>query len=200
MIDAKRFELIKRKHGSYGSWAVWADQGPTPKSNMGDMKILNPRKNPDLLQDLNPGVVMIGLNLSRGFPDMPFRNFHDPAPEANDFKIRYAFFRSKEYWGAYMTDVVKGHVQLNSKQVVKYLRANPDVLTTNIERLRSELHDLGQPRPAILAFGKAAYSLLRDNLSFDDYSLLVRLTHYSHFISKENYRSKVHEQIKDALE
>ncbi|HQO79311.1 MAG TPA: hypothetical protein PLG17_12470, partial [Thermodesulfobacteriota bacterium] len=74
MIDATHFELIKRKHGSYGSWAVWASQGQTPKSNMRDIEVLDPRANPSLLQTLNPGVVMVGLNLSRGFPDSPFRN------------------------------------------------------------------------------------------------------------------------------
>ncbi len=194
MIDAKRFELIKRKYGWCASWAVWAPQGPTPKSNMGDVEVLDLRTNPSLLQTLDPGVVMVGLNLSRGFPDIPFRNFHDPASVANDFKIRYAF-RGTSYWGAYMTDVVKKHVEPVSGQLLNHLRANPQVVTDHIEALRSELLDLGYPRPVILAFGWAAYSLLEQNLNCDDFSLLVRLTHYSHYISKENYRTKVHEQI-----
>jgi len=197
MIDAKRFELIKQKHGCYGSWAVWAPQGLTPKSNMGDMEALDPHANPCLLQTLNPGVVMIGLNLSRGFPDMPFRNFHDPDRVANDFKIRHAF-TGTSYWGAYMTDVVKGYVELVSGQVLDHLKANPKVVTDHIEALRSELLDLGHPRPLILAFGGAAYTLLQDNLRRDDYSLLVRLTHYSHYISKEKYSAAVHGQIASA--
>ncbi len=198
MIDATHFELIKRKHGSYGSWAVWASQGQTPKSNMGDIEVLDPRANPSLLQTLNPGVVMVGLNLSRGFPDSPFRNFHDPDPVANDFKIRHAF-SGTSYWGAYMTDVIKRHVELDSAQLLNHLRANPQVIKDHVEALRSEVLDLGHPKPVILAFGRAAYSLLERNLSCNDYSLLVRITHYSHYISMENYRLAVHQQIASSL-
>jgi len=89
MIDAARFDLIKRKHGAYGSWAVWAPPTSTPKSNMSDLTVLDELAHPQLLETLNPGVVMIGLNISRGFPDEPFGNFHDPSPVANDFKIRF---------------------------------------------------------------------------------------------------------------
>jgi len=140
---------------------------------------------------------MIGLNLSRGFPDSPFRNFHDPDPVAQDFKIRHAF-NGTSYWGAYMTDVIKGHVELVSGQLLNYLRAHPQVIQKQLKALRSELLDLGCPRPVVLAFGGAVFSLLKRNLSRNDYSLLIRLTHYSHFISKEKYRAKVHEQIASA--
>lgn len=197
MIDATRFKLIKRRHGSYGSWAVWAPQGQTPKSNMGDIEVLDPRANPSLLRTLNPGVVMIGLNLSRGFPGSPFRNFHDPDPVANDFKIRHAF-SGTIYRGAYMTDVIKDHVELASTQLLEHLRTNPQVVRNHIEVLRSELFDLGRPKPVILAFGGVAFSLLERNLRCDDYSLLIRLIHYSHYISKEKYRVAVHKQITGA--
>jgi hypothetical protein len=110
MIDAARLDLIKRRHGAYGSWAVWAPPTSTPKSKMGDLTVLDELANHALLETLNPGVVMIGLNISRGFPDKPFRNFHDSGSAANDFKIRYAF-HDTVFWGAYMTDVIKGFME-----------------------------------------------------------------------------------------
>jgi hypothetical protein len=194
VIDSTRFHLIKRRHGACGSWAVWAPPSGAPKSNMGDLQILNEHANPALLETLNPRVVMVGLNISRGGANEPFRNFHDPSPVANDFKIRYAF-RDTGFWGAYMTDVIKGVVEPVSGTLLNYLRKNPVVVRDHVKILRSELLDLGCPQPVILAFGGAAHALLKENLSVDDYSLLVPLTHYSHRISKEKYRDTVHRQI-----
>jgi hypothetical protein len=37
MITKSAFEMIKRKHGGYASWAVWGPIGATPKSGMGDI-------------------------------------------------------------------------------------------------------------------------------------------------------------------
>ena len=48
-IDQDRFELIKKNHGHYASWAVWADEGETPKSNMGDLTIFDIEQSKKLL-------------------------------------------------------------------------------------------------------------------------------------------------------
>ncbi len=197
MIDSTRFELMKRRHGAYGSWAVWAPPSGAPKSNMGNLDVLDEHANPALLETLNPGVVMVGLNISRGFPNEPFRNFHDPGASANDFKIRYAF-HDTEFWGAYMTDVIKGFVEPVSGALLSHLRKNPEVVGNHMRTLRSELLDLGGARPFILAFGSAAHGLIAANLSTHEYLRLVRLTHYSHRISKEEYRDTVRQQILQA--
>jgi hypothetical protein len=89
MIDREQFELIGQKHGSYASWAVWAAPTRGPKSNIGDLRPLDPAANPATLQLLKNDIVMVGLNISRSFAER-FRNFHDPRPIANDFKIRHA--------------------------------------------------------------------------------------------------------------
>jgi|ERR1035441_96102 hypothetical protein len=194
MIDQAHLDLIRRKHGSYASWAVWAPASGTPKSNMGNLDVLDEHANPALLATLNPGVLMVGLNFSRFRPDGAFRNFHDPSPVANDFKIRFAF-SGTGYWGAYMTDAIKEVVEPVSGNLLDYLKVHPEVVSRSMETLRVELADLGHPRPVILAFGGGAYALLNQNLVPDDYSLLVRITHYSHHISKENYKVEVHHQI-----
>lgn len=194
VIDSTRFNLMKRRHGAYGSWAVWAPPSGAPKSNIGNLEVLDEHANLALLDTLNPGVVMVGLNISRGSLTEPFRNFHDSGASANDFKVRYAL-RDTGFWGAYMTDVIKGFVEPISGTLLKYLRENPDVVREHVKILRSELLDLGYPRPLILAFGVAAHALLAENLCADEYSLLVPLTHYSHRISKEKYRDTVRQQI-----
>lgn len=198
MIDSARLDLIRRKHGAYASWAVWVPPSDAPKSNMGNLDILDERLNPALFETLKPSVVMVGLNVAeRSLSGEPFRNFHDPSPIANDFKIRFAF-AGTEFWGAYMTDVIKGFPQTNSGRLLDHLKAHPEVISRNLDALGAELADLGHPKPVILAFGSAVYALLQRHLGSDQYSLLVSLIHYSHRISKEDYREAVHRTIANA--
>lgn len=81
MVDREAFERIKQKHGRYASWAVWAESTGRPKSNIGDLSVLEPDHNPTLLQTLRDDVVMLGLNLSRFFPAATFANFTTQLPE-----------------------------------------------------------------------------------------------------------------------
>src|SRR5215469_17266332 len=195
-MTRERLESIKQKHGEHASWAVWADPGARPKSNVGDMSIFDLDSNPGLLQVLNTNAVMVGLNLAADDRLLPedFRNFHDPSPRANDFKIRYAF-RGTEYYGAYMTDVIKDFGMLQSRDVVAHLKAHPEIVAANIERFREELQDLGAEPPIILAFGVEVYRILKEHLQPGEYSRLVKLTHYSHYISKEQFRAEVVSKI-----
>ena len=162
---------------------------------MGDISIFNDLENLALLK---PGVVMVGLNLSRFTPLEPFRNFHDPNPRANDFKIRHAF-EGTDYYGAYMTDIIKGVVDVDSKNIPNHLKKNPEVLHKSMETFREELRDLGGGKPLLLAFGALAHSVLVENLREDEYWKLIRITHYSHQIGKEQFREKVLEKIIGAL-
>ena len=50
MMDIEKFEFIKKKYGHCASWAVWREQGNNPPLfNMGDLNILDPQQNPNLL-------------------------------------------------------------------------------------------------------------------------------------------------------
>jgi hypothetical protein len=197
LITRERFELIRNRHGKYGSWAVWQSQvGGKPKSGMGEMGMFSDHRWEELLPLLRPNVLMVGLNFSRSLADpQPFRNFHDPSPRANDFKIRHAFVGT-EFYGAYMTDVIKLFEEVDSKEVIRHLRNNPDLIEENIRFFRHEISDLGAIRPTILAFGKDAYALLKSALEPEEYGHLIKLTHYSHRIEKESYRREVWEQIR----
>ena len=194
MIPQNQYELIKKQHGKYASWAVWAKGSDKPKSNMGDMAIFDDNL---VLPLLKTNVLMIGLNLSRFTISEPFRNFHDPSPSAQDYKIRFAF-RDTEHYGAYMTDIIKGVVEVDSKNIPKHLKENPGVLVDSLKIFRQELRDLGSVSPLILAFGRIAYDIIKENLSLAEYGKLIRLTHYSHQISKEKYRETVLAEIKEA--
>ena len=193
LIDQNRFSLIKSKHGGYSSWAVWAPATQSPKSNIGDLSVLDLTANPTIVQTLRGNVIMVGLNISRSF-DEPFRNFHDQSPYANDFKIRYAF-TGTPYYGAYMTDIIKNVAIVKSAGLLTYLREHPSVISSQIATFREEVRDLGCTRPTILAFGSAAYKILLEHLSPDEYRNLIRLTHYSHHIGKEKYRDAVMGQV-----
>ena len=191
MISQNHYGLIRKKQGKYASWAVWAEVSDKPKSNMGDMTIFGDK---NALPLLKPNVLMVGLNLSRFTISEPFRNFHDPSPTAQDYKIRFAF-RDTEYYGAYMTDIIKGVVEVDSKNIPKHLKENPGVLVDSLKIFRQELRDLGAVSPLILAFGRIAYDIIKENFSSAEYGKLIRLTHYSHQISKEKYRDTVLSEI-----
>ena len=193
MITKEVFELIRQNHGGYSSWAIWAKVTDKPKSNMSDMSVFDVSRNDSLFQLLNPKVMMIGLNISRSFEE-PFKNFHDANPRANDFKIRFAF-EETEYYGAYMTDVIKNFETADSGDVKKYLKDNPKIVKENLGLLRKEIADLKSEKPVILAFGGMVHQILTENLETGEYKRLIKLTHYSHQIGKEEYRKKVQEEI-----
>ena len=195
VISQNQYGLIKEKHGKYASWAIWTEASDKPKSNMGDMAIFADHL---VLPLLKTNVLMVGLNLSRFTISEPFRNFHDPSPSAQDYKIRFAF-RDTEYYGAYMTDIIKGVVEVDSKNIPKHLKENPGVLAKSLEIFKQELRDLGAVSPLILAFGRIAFDLVKENLHSTEYGKLIRLTHYSHQIGKEKYRETVLKEIQQAL-
>jgi hypothetical protein len=140
---------------------------------------------------------MVGLNFSvlREVPK-PFFNFHGKGGGA--FKIRYAF-NGSPYYGAYMTDIIKDHKEVDSKKMMQYLKVNPDVVPRSVDKFREELRDLRATAPIILAFGNDTDKLLRKNLDKSESRKLIKLTHYSCRMGKERYKEKVFKEIEDAL-
>ena len=66
MITREKYDFIKDKYGYYSSWAIWSEEDEKPKSNIGDLDILDPDLNKDLLSQLNTDVILLELNISRG--------------------------------------------------------------------------------------------------------------------------------------
>lgn len=198
-MSREKFEAIKEKWGGYSSWAIWKQMSAheRPKAGIGDMSVLDPDLNDALLSTLNPDVVMLGLNAASRPISVPFSNFHDSHPRANDFKIRYAF-EGTPYWGSYMTDVFKGLHETDSRKVLQYLRVHPEEVRAQVVRLREELSDLGAEDPLLIVFGVIAYPMVERHLGEDH--RIVRVTHYAHQVSKENYRSQVLRTIVESEE
>ena len=85
MITRKKFDFIKDKYSHFASWAIWThEEDNKPKSNMGDLTVLDPEINKNLLSELNPNVVLVALNFSLDVTLSAFGNFHSNRPHATD--------------------------------------------------------------------------------------------------------------------
>lgn len=192
MITKEHYLEITNKFGEFASWAVWADEGLKPKSNIGDMSIFDINNNPGLLEILNPNVIMVALNFSRSLNNLPFVNFHDSRPEGQDYKIRYAF-RGTEFYGAYMTDIIKDFEDKVSGNVKVYLKNNKNFELDNIEFFKEEIAELRCQDPFIIAFGNVTYEILKKY--FSQTYRIQKVMHYSQQISKENYKNIIWETL-----
>ena len=191
MITREKFDSIKEKYGRVASWAIWAHEDEEPKSNMGDLTVLDPEINKNLLSELNPNVVLVALNFSEDVNHKPFENFH-AGGKFQDYKTRYAL-RDSPYWGGYMTDIIKNHPEKKSGELVKYLDSHPDEVQSNVESFRQELRDIGAEKPTLVAFGVAVYDILKRNLPEFE---IVKITHYAYrSINKEKYREEVKQSV-----
>ena len=190
MISEEHYIEIRNKHGLYTSWAIWAEVGDKPKSNIGDMRIFNLEYNQDLLEQLNPNVLMVGLNFSRNTDKKIFGNFHDKSPQSQDYKIRYAF-KNTSFYGAYMTDIIKNYEEKSSGKVISHLKTDKEFENLNIDLFKEELHDLKTADPLIIAFGGDTYSILCKH--FGENHKIVKVPHYSMYINKEDYKRSVDE-------
>ena len=193
MISQIHFNFIKSKYQYWSSWAIWADQSDTPKSNVGDLSVLDPNTNPKLLPTLNPNIALVALNISRGDITLPFGNFHDARSEATDYKIRYAT-NDTPLWGVYMTDIIKDFEEKISGKVKSYLRENRDFEKENVDFFVQELSDIGATNPTLIAFGNESYDILKRNLNNE--FKIHKIPHYANYSSKEKYRM----QIKEVME
>ena len=184
MITREQFSFVRDKYGQHASWAAWAEEGDTPKSNMGDTSIF---EDDQILLCLNPNMVLVGLNFSIPIIfQSPFENFHGKGGGA--YKIRYAL-KGTSLWGAYMTDIVKDYPEKESGKVGLYLRKNRKFREENVQRFRQELIDIGADKPTLIAFGNETHKILEQYFG-NEFSVL-KVTHYSHYMSKEAYREEI---------
>ena len=187
MINQAQFEFNKEKYGHYASWAIWADEGEKPKDNIGDLSVLDIDSNDGLLHQLNPNIILVGLNISRRI-EVPLANFHDAKSQAMDYKIRYAL-KGSPFWGAYMTDIIKDFEQKASGKMMSYLRANKPFEEENVKIFRDEINYLGIDNPTIVALGRDAHMIL--NRNFKNEFKIFKIPHYSNYTGKEKYREEV---------
>ena len=176
MITRERFDLIKKNWGEVASWAVWAAEGATATSNISDLSIFDRE---EILETLNPNVIVVGLNISRDdLKDKPsFANFHSNYPKAKEFKLRRVL-KDTSWWGAYLTDVIKDFPEIYSGKVLRALKDDPEIEIKNIKILLQEIKDLGSIDPTIVALGWDTYHILNKHLS-QEYNI-TQITHFSY--------------------
>ena len=182
------FDKLKSRFGYCGSWAIWSKASDTPKSNVGDLSLLNTDLNKNLLNQINPNIVFVALNFSRETTKEDFANFHDPRSMSQDYKIRYALQDSK-LWGGYMTDIIKDYPEKSSNKMMSYLKKDSRIEKDNCKLFLEEMDLLKTNNPKIIAFGNDAYLILTRN--FKDKFNIIKVPHYANYISKEKYRELV---------
>ena len=181
-MNKKLFKKLTLQYGFCSSWAIWQKEGNTPKSNIGDISVLEPTN--ELLKMLKPQIVIVGLNFSDREVNTPLGNFHDPNPKATDFKLRYAI-KDTPYWGAYMTDLIKNYKEKDSSKLMSYVSKNQDFLEANIKVFKRELADLEINNKLIITLGRDVHRLMQKD--FKSYKIL-NVPHYANYMSKEKYR------------
>ena len=158
---------------------MWAE-GEMPMHNVGDLSVLDSTSNKQLLEQLNPNIVLVALNIAAADIEEPWGNFHSDWHHAQDYKIRHAV-KDTPVWGAYMTDIIKDHPELVAANVQAYLAQNPDVERKHVQNFKQELKDIGANKPKLIAFGNVVYNILTRNLG-NDFDIF-KINHYSHFMN-----------------
>ncbi len=168
-ISSERFQFLENKYGDVASWAIW------DPNNRKDPTII--RRNVD---DLNPSLVMVGLNISASLPNK-WSNFHI-GPK--DGKLMQAF-NTEPYRGAYMTDLIKYEIEANSANIMSLIRDGAIDPTKHAASFKEEMADVGANRETLfIVFGGLASNLFKKHL-VQDFPRWISVRHYSDRVSAE---------------
>jgi hypothetical protein len=182
-MNYSKYQDIKEKYGKHASWAIWSEgDGSAAKDKMDDISFFNDK---DIYKELNPNIIMVGLNISTTFDSTPFKNFHGKIGGA--YKLRYAT-KDTAFWGAYLTDIIKDFPEAESNKAMSFLRKNPKIIDQNIDSFLQEIEDIGSENPKIFAFGNDAYNIL--NSILNKKFTLYKLFHYAFTGSKKLSNNK----------
>ena len=88
-----------------------------------------------------------------------------------------------------MTDIIKNFPEKHSNLMMDVLNKDNTLEKKNVDIFIQELEVLNVQNKKIIAFGGDAYKILKRNLG--DMFDIQKITHYAHFINKENYRKEV---------
>ena len=200
MISREQYDRLLR-YSDVSSWAVWdeAEDGSI-KSGTANVDMLDKSKYSDkmkLLSVLNSNYILVGLNAAvhsdTNKRKEAWSAFHsDDNKRQKDYKLRHAL-KGTSLWGSYITDVLKGYPETDSRQVIKDLKDTKmkALLDKSIEDFNKELEILGNP--IIVALGNASYKIVKKY--FNEKYRIVKITHHAFFIGQEKYRIRTHEEL-----
>lgn len=190
-INGENVELDK-----YGSWALY-DKDVIDKANKHlDIKpseIGFPKISDDELRKrINPQYMLVSLNTSKDVnnKDASWQNFHFTERTSNDANI-LKILTGTDFFGAYMTDLIKDFVEGSSDVVLKELTGldrtddNKENLRSSLKKFQIELNCIKPKR--IIIFGGVAFKIFKmavqeGALSFtwDDDIQVAKTPHYSY--------------------
>lgn len=191
MISISHFQELKENFGGHSSWAIWSPKlNEKPKSNIGDLSLFDEENIKNTSKILNPKIVLLGLNLSRPL-DKKLRNFHDPGPHSQDFKLRFAL-DGTALSGAYMTDIIKDYIEADSSKL-SHITSTSNI-DFHIKTFRDEISMLSK-KPKIFCLGRQVFKIVSKHFRNDEFSEVVQIMHYSARINQEKYKIKISESI-----
>lgn len=190
-MKKEAYELAKKKYGYCASWAIWADEGKTPKSNMDDVSFFD---DDQIHTKLNPDIVLLALNFSKDIKfENNFQNFHGKGGGA--YKLRL-MLKGTSFLGAYMTDIIKDLPEKDANKAYKIWKNDPVLRRKSLETFDQELKDIGSVNPLIVSFGGPASEIAHEHLS-SKYKNIVKMPHYSAYITIEEQIEQMHKIIED---
>jgi len=194
MIKKEAYELSKKKYGYCASWAIWADEGKTPKSNMDDVSFFEDNQ---IHTKLNPNIILLALNFSKDIKfENNFQNFHSGRENSGGaYKLRL-MLKDTSFWGAYMTDIIKNLPEKDARNAYKIWKNDPVLRRKSLETFDQELKDIGSVNPLIVSFGGPASEIAQEHLS-SKYKNIVKMPHYSAYITIEEQIEQMHKIIED---
>lgn len=190
-MDPANYEELKNKYGTVASWAIWSPAGATKKSNTDDLSVFDV---PDLHEKLNTKYVFVALNAAN-HPNsqiLPaWSCFHSGYRYQNDYKLRTAT-QGTRFEGSYITDIIKYHVETDSKKVKAAIKSDPSLLAKNLIYMQDELDALqdsnNEKKPVLIALGNDVYRLLMKHFQKKGYRV-VKVKHYAGYFSDDYYKS-----------
>lgn len=181
-ISTEQFNQLEAKYGQYASWAIWNPDDPR------DTSIIR-----DNLADLNPAIVMVGLNVSAPLP-FPWANFRIGR---NDRKLIHAF-NNGEFRGAYMTDIVKGEVEVRSDNIKKRIKSGELDIHKHVDAFKVEMSDIGADECSLfILFGGMVDELFQKYLA-GQFPGFVACQHFAVYGSSETWAEDVFERLRRA--
>ncbi len=188
MIGRETYEKLKKEYGKIASWTIWKLPINTAKSNTSDIDFFEYN---NIIGMLNNKYVFVGLNVSNthGTQNIkPWMNFHSNYRYQNDYKLRYALINTK-FWGSYITDIIKNYPEVDSSKVMSYLKKHEYIVQNNIREFEKEIKIISKDMPILIAIGNDSFNILKKYL-INKYKI-IKIPHYSMYISKEKYRVEV---------
>ena len=193
--DLNRFLEVRDRYSDVASWAAWSPQSDPKRATSGvaELSHFDPINNPEILSVLHARQILVGLNVSRNPGALPWCNFHSPNGRAKDHRLRHAL-KGTPLWGAYMTDVIKGHIQVDSGKMLAHVKANDELLERNIADLIDEIELVADDTPLLIAMGHTTHDLLQRKLA--GRFPIARVRHYSDYsVTKDELRGEIQQWL-----